>query len=375
MAAEFGRRAAEWLWYAEGLPGELARAVLWPAEALMRAAVARRGQRYDRAQRERSLPAMALPALSVGNLTVGGTGKTPVAAWFAARLRERGAQPALVMRGYGDDEWRVHQLLNPTGQVVRNPDRVQGTATAAAAGADCVVLDDAFQHRRARRVADVVLVSADRFHSTVRLLPAGPYREPLAALQRATAVVVTVKAAGQERVDRVLQAVKRAAPQVGVAVLRLVPGPLCQLVSSGPDGGQTPGTHVIQAAENSQERGPVMLVSAIADPRAFETQMRGCGLDVRAHLAFGDHHTFTADNVATVLARVAQQTGPAGTTPPTRVVCTLKDAVKLSPLWPRVGPALWYVSQHVAVERGAALLDQQVERVITARDPAVPPPG
>jgi tetraacyldisaccharide 4'-kinase len=58
-----------------------------------------------------------------------------------------------------------------------------------------------------------------------------------------------------------------------------------------------------------------------------------------------------------------------------RVVCTLKDAVKLSPLWPRVGPALWYVSQHVAVERGAALLDQQVERVITARDTAVPPPG
>jgi tetraacyldisaccharide 4'-kinase len=375
MAAELGRRAAEWLWYADGLPSELARTVLWPAEALMRLAVARRGQRYDRAQREGSLPAMALPALSVGNLTVGGTGKTPVAAWFAARLRERGAHPALVMRGYGDDEWRVHQVLNPAVQVLRNPDRVHGTEEAARAGADCVVLDDAFQHRRARRVADVVLVSADRFDSAVRLLPAGPYREPLAALQRATAIVVTVKAAGLEQVDRVLQVVQRAAPEVGVAVLRLVPGALCQLSSSDPHDGLAPVAGSPPATEGNPERGPVVLLSAIADPQAFETQMRGCGLDVRAHLAFGDHHTFTAADVETVLARTAQQAGSAGTTPPMRVVCTLKDAVKLSPLWPRVGPALWYVSQHVAVERGAALLDQQVERVITARDTAVPPPG
>lgn len=375
MAPELGRRAAEWLWYADGLPGELARAVLWPAEALMRGAVAQRRQRYDRALQRGTLPAMALPALSVGNLTVGGTGKTPVAAWFAARLQERGAHPALVMRGYGDDEWRVHSVLNPTVPVLRNPDRVLGTAQAAAGGADCVVLDDAFQHRRARRVADVVLLSADRFAGAVRLLPAGPYREPLTALQRATAIVVTVKAASQEQVDRVLQAVQRAAPDVGVAVLRLEPGPLRQLASSHPDGepAALPGTATL--AENKPDDGPVVLVTAVADPQAFESQMRACGYDVRSHLTYGDHHTFTATDIATVLARTAPTGGPAGITPATRVVCTLKDAVKLAPLWPRVGPPLWYVSQHVAVERGAALLDQQVERVITARDTAVPPPG
>jgi tetraacyldisaccharide 4'-kinase len=375
MAAELGRRAAEWLWYADGLPVELARAVLWPAEALMQVAVARRGQHFDHALREGRLPAMALPALSVGNLTVGGTGKTPVAAWFAARLRERGAKPALVMRGYGDDEWRVHQVLNPAVPVLRNPDRVQGTVEAARAGADCAVLDDAFQHRRACRVADVVLLSADRFGPTVRLLPTGPYREPLSALQRATAIVLTVKAAGQEQVDRVLEAVQRAAPEVGVAVLRLLPGPLRQLSVSGSDGGLASVASSPPDTVHSHEPGPVVLVSAIADPQAFETQVRGCGLDVRAHLTFGDHHTFTPADVATVLARAALQRGGAGITPSVRVVCTLKDAVKLSPLWPRVGPALWYVSQHVAVERGAALLDQQVERVIIARDAAVPPPG
>ena len=167
------------------------RSALLPASWVFGAIVARRNARFDAATLRRA----ALPSLSVGNLTVGGTGKTPVAAWCVEQLRARGARPAIVMRGVGDDEWRVHGLLNPGTPVIVSADRSDGVFTARARGADCVVLDDAFQHRQAARVADVVLVSADGFSGRAHLLPAGLYREPLTALRRAQAVLVTDKAA------------------------------------------------------------------------------------------------------------------------------------------------------------------------------------
>src|SRR5690242_15793153 len=86
----------------------------------------------------------AIPAVSVGNVTVGGTGKTPVAAWIATELVERGARPAIVLRGYGDDEPLVHARLNPNVPVIVAADRVAGIAQARDTGATIAVLDDAF---------------------------------------------------------------------------------------------------------------------------------------------------------------------------------------------------------------------------------------
>ena len=101
-------------------------------------------------------------------------------------MAARGAQPAVVLRGYGEDEPLVHERLNPSIPVIVNPDRARAVALAAARGATIAVLDDAFQHRAIRRDADLVLVSADRWTPDVRVLPAGPWREPLTALRRAT---------------------------------------------------------------------------------------------------------------------------------------------------------------------------------------------
>src|SRR5688500_12872951 len=95
-------KAADWVWYGRGTMPAIARMVLQPAAILYSAAVAARGSLYDRGL-IRTEPA-AVPALSIGNLTVGGTGKTPIAAWAAHRLRMRGARPGVVLRGYGDDE-------------------------------------------------------------------------------------------------------------------------------------------------------------------------------------------------------------------------------------------------------------------------------
>jgi tetraacyldisaccharide 4'-kinase len=332
------------LWFGEGTPARAGRILLAPASALYGAAVAARGALYDAGVFHAA--AGAIPALSVGNLTVGGTGKTPVAAWFAAELAARGARPAIVLRGYGGDEPLVHRALNPGVPVVVDPDRVRGVARAAADGADVAVLDDAFQHRRAVRAVDVVLVSADRWPDRVRLLPAGPFRERPAALRRASLVIITAKAAGPEAIARVREVARRAAPGVPVAVLRLALGPL-----RNDSGGERPLASLRGAA--------LLAISAIGDPAAFAAQLAATGAAVRPRV-FPDHHAFTpaeAESIATSLAASLAELP----------VCTLKDYVKLSPVWPRGAPALWYVSQHSTVEDGRASLDEAIATLLRAR--------
>ncbi len=293
----------------------------------------------------------ALPAVCVGNLSVGGTGKTPIAAWCAQQLRELGASPAIVLRGYGDDEWREHALLSPGIPVVVNADRTNGVAEAAGRGADAAVLDDAFQHRQAARTVDIVLLSADAWTGHVRLLPAGPWREPLSSLNRATVVVITVKTADDERVELVRRAAAAAAPQVPVAIVGIEAGVLMPnaRTSSPPDESER------QLASLSGR--DVLAISAIGNPDPFEHVLRLAGARVTAR-RFRDHHSYTSAD-AESLARSAAPGGMA--------VCTRKDAVKLSALWPRTAVPLWYLSQTIVVRQGADALQAALARVVAAR--------
>ena len=120
-------------WFGDGPVSRVAGVALAPLGWSFAAVVAARNALYDRGLF--AADDAHLPALSVGNLSVGGTGKTPVAAWAAARLAERGAHPAVVMRGYGNDEPLVHARLNPGVPVIADADRVRGMAAARAAGA------------------------------------------------------------------------------------------------------------------------------------------------------------------------------------------------------------------------------------------------
>lgn len=330
------------LWHGGGMGARAARAALAPAELVFSAMGAARTSLYDTGVLQ-TRPT-AVPALSVGNLTVGGTGKTPMAAYLARRLRDAGAVPGIVLRGYGDDEPLVHRTLNPDVPVIVSPDRVEGSRRACDAGCDVVVLDDAFQHRRASRVADVVLVSADAWPvGRRRLLPAGPWREPLSALGRASLVVVTRKAASRDRADDVLAAVAREVARPW-AIVHLTPGELRRL----------DGSEVVALDAMRGER--VLAISGIGDPSAFHAQLALHGATVEAAV-FGDHHRYSAEEVATLSARGAECA---------RVVCTLKDAVKLGSLWPHASP-LWYVSQRVDVERGEEALNAVLAATLAAR--------
>lgn len=328
------------VWFDAGVTASLARGALWPAEAAYRFVSGARSSLYDHGLRAERQP--PVPALSVGNLSVGGTGKTPVAAWMAARLRSAGGSPAIVMRGYGDDEPLVHARLNPDIPVHIAPDRLAGTADAVAGGADCVVLDDAFQHRRVARVVDAVLVSAEQWSGQVRLLPAGPWREPVGALARATLVLVTRKSADLSRAIAVAEALAAhtAAP---IAVVSLILGALLGEEGSMP-------------LESIRGR-KLLAVAGIGDPTSFRRQLEAAGATVRTAF-FGDHHRYSPADVAMMAstARADELT-----------VCTLKDYVKLERHWPRASPFLWYVSQRVAPESGESAITSALDSVLRAR--------
>jgi tetraacyldisaccharide 4'-kinase len=291
-----------------------------------------------------------LPTLSVGNVTVGGTGKTPVAAWIATQLLERGQRPAIVLRGYGEDEPLVHARLNPTVPVIVAPDRVAGIAMARDAGATVALLDDGFQHRRVSRAADLVLVSADRWSSSRHLLPAGPWREPLGALRRATIILVTRKAATEAEVDSVNSALSIAAPRVPRSTLRLEPAALRRVSAVGDDEAHRPLSDV--------SRRTIRVITAIGDPRAFVRQLQALGGHVQADI-YPDHHHFESEEIAR-FARSIPYDGLA--------VCTLKDAVKLAARWPREAPTLWYVSQRVSVERGLGGVEHILDEITRPGD-------
>jgi tetraacyldisaccharide 4'-kinase len=275
--------------------------------------------------------------VSVGNLVVGGTGKTPVTAWLVRRLEEMGARPAVLLRGYGDDEVRLHRRWNPGTPVIAGADRARGAAEAAARGATVALLDDGLQHRRLARDLELVLVAAEHPFPG-RLLPRGPYREGSAALGRADLVAVTRRTAPDAQVEETLRKVRVAAPRRPTAVLRLTPRGWTGL-----------GGEPIPAP-----RGAVLAVASVADPGSFRRMVEACGAGPVELLAFPDHHAFDASDARRIHDAARGRT----------VVVTEKDAVKLEALAPLL-PAVRVLALGVEAERGEDALDDALRR--TAR--------
>lgn len=280
--------------------------LLLPAWAAYRPTVAARNAAYDLglAPTRRA----AVPVVSVGNVAVGGTGKTPIVAWLVERLNARGHRAAVVMRGYRGDGAANDEARMLGGLVVCDPDRVRGAATAVAAGATCIVLDDGFQHRRLARDLDLVLIDATRPWGGGAVLPLGLLREGLGSLRRAQAVIVTrsdqVPVEALAAIERRLRAQGRPLARARHAPVALTP------LRGGAD----------RPPEALAGR-PVVLASGLGNPAGFERTARDLGWDVREHVRFADHHPYGADD-ASALAALATRHGAT-------LVVTAKDAVKL----------------------------------------------
>lgn len=167
-----------------------------PLAGMYRVAITIRNTRFDNAK---GVVKLQLPVISVGNITMGGTGKTPMVSWIANLLLANGHKPVIAMRGYGStkdqlsDEQLLYEECLDDVPILANPDRISAINSFLPnhPEIDCVLLDDGFQHRYIARALDLVLIDETQSTFTQRLLPAGHLREPLKYLKRADAVIVT----------------------------------------------------------------------------------------------------------------------------------------------------------------------------------------
>ncbi|MCX8072189.1 MAG: tetraacyldisaccharide 4'-kinase [Candidatus Binatia bacterium] len=347
------------VWRRRGLAGRLANVALQPVSAAYGCAVTVRNWLYDfgllRSVR------VDVPVISVGNLAVGGTGKTPIALWLAKKLQTRGYRVAVVLRGYGGaargpvlvsrgrgpevdarhagDEAIVYAKTF-SGGVIVSPERAQGAELARSVGYDVVVLDDGFQHRALARDFDLVLLSG----RLGGLLPAGPLRESFRSLTRAHALAVVDKGLNLRPLGP-----PRSAAGKPLFYIRLQP---TALVES--DGGRW-NVRPLQELSGRQ----VAAVTGIAEPEAFYLALQQWEVRVGEIFEFGDHHVYSlADWHA--LSRSAQRFD--------HLVTTEKDLVKLEQ-FPFARGKLLALRVEPVVEREEELLTLVEKTIVAVRAP------
>ncbi|MDE2262787.1 MAG: tetraacyldisaccharide 4'-kinase [Gammaproteobacteria bacterium] len=337
------------LWYGESP----AASVLQPLSWLYGAAVSARRGAYRRGWARSHW--VGRPVIVVGNLTVGGTGKTPLTIWLANQLRQGGHEVGIVSRGYGREQsgLRVVGADSPWQEVGDEPlllhrrsgcptivgsDRVAAARALAERGAKVILADDGLQHLRMRRDCEIVVVDGARGLGNGRVLPAGPLRESGSRARAADALVVN---GGEEGAP-----VRGVPPELAGAALRmrLAAGETRRVAASG------------QAQPQPLEafRGrPVHAVAAIGNPQRFFADLRARGLEVIEH-PFPDHYAPSA-------ADLDFGDGLA-------VLMTEKDAVKCRWI---AGPRAWYVPvEAVFSEADSRRLLDIVTRAIDSFIPA-----
>jgi tetraacyldisaccharide 4'-kinase len=307
------KRYAGWSW------------LLWPASVLY--AIISRVRAWCYAQgvcRSRTLPGTVL---SVGNITAGGTGKTPMVLWIAERLAEDGRHAAILTRGYrgtsdagangeagaqgqpqSDEVALLRDRLAGKVQLGVGPERFKNGEALARHGVDWFVLDDGFQHLKLARNADIVLLDATDPFGGGRTLPSGRLREPVSALGRADLVVIT-------------RSVQSPAPAIEAIVRRHTASPIFYTTTQLVSVLRVPRLDVALPLEDSR-RARFLAFCGIGNAAAFFGDLRAWGLQVAGERSFADHHVYTAREFSE-LEKAASSCGADA------LLCTEKDVWNL----------------------------------------------
>jgi tetraacyldisaccharide 4'-kinase len=282
-----------------------------------------------------------VPVISIGNLTTGGTGKTPIVVEIARGLIQAGKTVVVLSRGYGaakplaygraldpshGDEAYMIQEQVPEAVVIIGRDRVATLVHAVRDyRPDYVLLDDGFQYLRLKRAINILLVDGARLIGNGHLLPVGPMREPISQIARADLVFLT-KTVSKEAMQTVESWLERYAPtrrqSLQVVPIEFQPIGLRSLFDF-----QLLNKHPIPFDQFSER--PVIAFSAVAQPEQFERDLKNQGLTVLQHFAFTDHHVYTERDVEKIVAlyQLHRAEQPI-------LVTTDKDLPKVRPMLP-----------------------------------------
>lgn len=260
--------------------------------------------------------AVAVPVISIGNITTGGTGKTPLVIWLCRYLSQKGLRTAILTRGYKtaagemSDEPALLAKSCPGVQVFVDPDRVAGAKKAVEQfHCEALVMDDGFQHRRLSRDLNILAIDATCPFGYGKLLPAGLLREPISAIRRANAVIITrFDLATAEQIAQIETTIRTIAGEIPIA---LATHRLTHLVTPT---GQT-------APLETLKQKKLYVYCGIGNPQAFVNCLTECGMTVAGTRFFNDHHVFTLPEIKTIADNAVKSGADI-------VVCTPKDWVK-----------------------------------------------
>jgi len=299
--------------------------------------------------RQKILRSQKLPCrvISVGNITVGGTGKTPMTIYLAQELKQAGYRVAIVSRGYkggaerqggivsdgssllmdseraGDEPFMMACRLKDIPVIVGKSRFEAGRLVVSKFQPDVIVLDDAFQHLQLKRDIDIVLLDHDQPFGNTHLLPRGILREPLTAMTRATACILTrCRDDSEETTRSSIATLKSILPQTPVFKSSSVP--YCYTVKNG-DGPPLQPVSIFFTAHDLGDikNRKIFGFSGIARNDDFQRTVKTLGFDITGFLEFSDHHRYTASDLKIIL-RTAGETGAR------QLITTEKDYVRLT---------------------------------------------
>ena len=323
----------------QSILGDIARSSLGFLSKSYEKAVSIRNARFDAGK---GVTKVTVPVISVGNITAGGTGKTPMVRFICDVLTRKGLHPTVLSRGYraednkkniiiskdgtmlvepsisGDEAWLLAKVLQKSNVIIGRERTISAEIAINELGADCLVMDDGFQHRALARDIDIVLIDASNPFGYDHVLPRGLLREPLSGLERANIIVLT-------KVDQVAPGVvsgirKRLAHMLpNTPVYETIHKPQCMYTLEEWANGE-PGSSI-----DAYQEHRIMAVSGIGNPQSFTQTMTDIGYNVVHTMPFGDHHNFENDDVVDIWKEAFAHQADA-------ICITEKDAVKLSQL-------------------------------------------
>jgi tetraacyldisaccharide 4'-kinase len=280
-------------------------------------AVNLRNRAYDRGSKP--IHRCEVPVISVGNLTTGGTGKTPIVCFLAKWLRERELRVAIISRGYGrgdadanDEALELHDRL-PDVPHLQDADRIEAARIAVEElESQVLLMDDGFQHRRLHRDLEIVVIDATCPFGYGYLLPRGLLREPIEGLRRADLVILSrVDLVSEQELGAIEKSIRQVSAKIPIVQCRHLPWELREY----PD----------QSVPLESLSGrAVAIVSAIGNPQAFEKTVAACGARVVASQRLADHDAYEPETV-NQLRHWIESLGESVE----QVICTHKDLVKL----------------------------------------------